>query len=111
MRRSWGPWVVRWRRGAAPETLRRDGWVGWFIGDAAIVRGPVAGERVRPLGGAGSRLVARCLQDARVERSRRAGWPVLELNGDIQWVAGICRGAGALPQPGEDALRIEVGDG
>jgi len=107
----WGAWVVRWTRAPAPPPGRRDGWVAWFIGEGAVVRGPSAGDRLKPLGGAGRRLVARCLQDARIERSRRAAWPIIELDGEIQWVAGVCRGEGAMPGPAEDALRIEVSDG
>ena len=100
-----------WSRAPAPEPTRRDGWEGWFIGEEAVIRGPVAGDRLIPLGGPGSRPVTRVLQEARVERSRRAGWPLLELDGNIVWVGGICRGEGAMPREGEDALRIEVTGG
>lgn len=108
---QWGPWTVRWSRALAPERIRRDGWEGWFIGEGAVLRCPAAGDRLIPLGGAGSRPVTRLLQEARVERSRRAGWPLLELDGNIVWLGGICRGEGALPREGEDALRIEVSGG
>jgi tRNA(Ile)-lysidine synthase len=107
----WGPWLVRWRRGAAPSPGRRDGWEAWFIADGAAIRSPKPGDRVDPLGGAGRRLVARCLQEARIERSRRAAWPVVEVDGGIEWVAGVCRGRGAVPGAGQDALQIEVSDG
>jgi len=108
---QWGPWSVSWSRAPAPEPTRRDGWVGWFIGEGATLRCPEAGDRLIPLGGAGSRPVTRVLQEARVERGRRAGWPLLELDGNIVWVGGICRGEGALPREGNDALRIEVSGG
>jgi hypothetical protein len=52
--------------------------------------------------------VARLLQEARIGRSRRAGWPILEIEGNIEWVGGICRGAGALPAGGDNTLMIEV---
>jgi len=107
----WGAWVVRWTREPAPTAGRRDGWVAWFIGQEAVLRGPEPGDRIFPLGGIGRRLAVRCLQDARVERHRRSGWPLVEVEGDIQWIAGVCRGAGAVPAVGEDALRIEVSDG
>lgn len=109
--RSWGGWRVSWRRGPAPATLRRDGWVGWFIGEEATLRAPLPGDRLVPLGGTGRRAVARLLQEARIERSRRVGWPILEIEGNIEWVGGICRGAGALPAGGENALMIEVSSG
>jgi len=107
----WGAWKVSWSRGPAPAVGRRDGWVGWFIGEGVTLRGPAAGDRVVPLGGAGRRAVARLLQDARVGRSRRPGWPLLELQGNIVWVAGVCRSGDAIPAEGEDALRIEVSGG
>jgi tRNA(Ile)-lysidine synthase len=105
---SWGAWNVTWRRAPAPATLPRDGWVGWFIGEEATLRAPRPGDRLVPLGGTGRRAVARLLQEARIERSRRAGWPILEIEGNIEWVGGICRGAGALPPAGGNALMIEV---
>lgn len=108
---DWGPWRVSWGRAPAPAEPRRDGWVGWFIGEWAVLRGPKPGDRLTPLGGSGARPVSRLLQEARVERSRRAGWPLLELDGNIVWVGGICRGAAAMPGEGEDALRIEVSGG
>jgi tRNA(Ile)-lysidine synthetase-like protein len=107
----WGAWRVRWSREAAPAPGRRDGWVAWFIGQEVVLRAPAPGDRLPPLGGTGRRLVVRCLQDARVERSRRGGWPLVEVDGALQWVAGVCRGAGAVPAIGEGALRIEVSDG
>ncbi len=63
-RAQWGPWSISWRRAQAPPLVRRDGWVGWFIGEEATVRAPVAGDRLRPLGGTGRRAVSRLLQEA-----------------------------------------------
>ncbi|HEX7023589.1 MAG TPA: tRNA lysidine(34) synthetase TilS, partial [Gemmatimonadales bacterium] len=67
-----------------------------------------AGDRIRPLGGTGRRLVVRCMQDAGVPRSRRAGWPVVVADGVVVWVPGVCRGAERLPAPGAAATRIDV---
>ena len=106
--REWGGWRVSWTRGPAPAVQRRDGWVGWFIGEGAVLRAPRPGDRLAPLGGTGHRTVARLLQDARIARSRRAAWPLVELGGDVAWIAGVCRGRGQLPDKGDDALRIEV---
>jgi tRNA(Ile)-lysidine synthase len=108
---QWGDWRVAWSRGRVPTGVRRDGWVGWFIGEGAVVRVPEPGDRLAPLGGSGRRAVVRLLQEARVERSRRPGWPLVEVGGTLEWVAGICRGGGALPIEGDDALRIEVSGG
>ena len=91
--------------------MRRDGWVAWFIGEGAVLRGLEARDRLAPLGGSGRRAVGRLLQDVRVERSRRAGWLLVEVEGNLVWVAGVCRGGDAMPSEGEDALRIEVSGG
>lgn len=108
---AWGAWRLRWGWGPAPGRLGRDGWVGWFIGEEAIVRSPRRGDRIVPLGGTGRRAVSRLLQEARVERSRRGGWPVVEIGGRVEWVAGVCRGDGAIPPADGEALRIEVSGG
>ena len=50
----------------------------------------------------------RCMQDAKIPRSRRAGWPVLEQEGEIVWVPGVCRSAAAVPEPGTVAIRIDA---
>ncbi len=108
---EWGGWRVSWSRGPALALHRRDGWVGWFIGQGAILRPPRVGDRLAPLGGTGHRAVARLLQDARIERSRRSAWPLVELGGEVAWIAGVCRGRAHLPGEGDDALRIEVSGG
>jgi tRNA(Ile)-lysidine synthase len=72
------------------------------------VRGWVSGERIRPLGGTGRRLLVRCFQDARVPRSRRAAWPVIAGPEGAVWVPGVCRSDALLPEPGTEALRIDA---
>lgn len=99
---------MSWARRAAPAMQRRDGWAGWFIGEGAVLRALRPGDRLAPLGGAGHRAVVRLLQDARIERSRRVAWPLVELGGEVVWIAGVCRGRGHLPGEGDDALWIEV---
>lgn len=107
----WGAWEVRWDRGTDQGETRRDGTAAWFIGEEAVVRGPRPGDRLVPHGGTGHRAVSRLLQEARVERSRRAGWPLVEVDGVLAWVGGVCRGSHAEPGPRERALRIEVTGG
>jgi tRNA(Ile)-lysidine synthase len=58
-------------------------------GRALEVRGWRAGDRMRPLGLAGSRAVSDLFTDRRVPRARRAGMPVLLLDGEIAWIPGI----------------------
>jgi len=71
----------------------------WF--DAMAVRFPLtvrgrrAGDRVRPLGGPGSRKLKRVLIDARVPRRVRDRLPIVVSGDDVLWVAGVVRGPGA----------------
>jgi hypothetical protein len=48
------------------------------------------------------------MQDARIARSQRATWPVIEQAGTIVWVPGVCRSAEALPAARDPALRIDA---
>ena len=105
----WGTeWQLDWRLEAAPVQQARDAMAAWFIPEAMTVRGWLAGERIRPLRGRGRRLVVRCFQEARVPRSRRTGWPVVEAVGRVVWVPGVCRSDDLLPEPGALALRVEA---
>lgn len=81
----------------------------WFVPHGELrVREWQPGDRVRPLGGKGGRRLVRCFQDARVPRSRRAEWPVIESAGQVVWAPGVCRGAGLVPEAGSEALRVDV---
>ena len=64
-----------------------------------VVRPPQPGDRVRLLGG-GSRKVQDVLVDAKVPRESRASVPLLVAEGQVLWVAGVLRGAGAALGPG-----------
>lgn len=101
-------WQISWRRDSAPERLERNPRSSWFIEGEYVVRAWRAGDRIRPLGGLGRRLVVRCMQDQRIARSRRAGWPVVESAGGIVWVPGVCRSAASIPVAGAPALRIDA---
>jgi tRNA(Ile)-lysidine synthase len=108
---SWGGWRIRWRPDRTPSRQPRDGSVAWFIPESMSVRGPAVGDRLVPLGGTGHRPVARCLQEAKVPRGRRAGWPLVVAGPNVLWIAGICRAAAAVPAEGEEAVRVEVDAG
>lgn len=109
----WGRWSLAWRREVAPERIGRDGWTSWFMPGACTVRPWRSGDQIRPRGGVGRRLAVRCMQDARVPRGERAGWPVLVAPGAsaILWIPGICRAEEAVPPPGVEAMRIDVSPG
>ena len=103
-----GPWRISWREEAAPERLMRTASSSWLAEGKYTVRPWRAGDRIRPLGGTGRRLVVRCMQDAKVPRSQRVGWPVIEASGEIVWVPGVCRSAVGIPGPGARARRIDA---
>jgi len=57
-----------------------------------IVRSPVAGERIAPLGMAGRVKLSDVFIDHKVPRRLRARWPVVSTGDDILWVPGLRRG-------------------
>jgi len=105
---SWGRWCFRWTSGRVPERQERTATTAWFSFDPLVVRTWAKGERVKPLGGTGRRLVVRCFQDLRVPRSGRDTWPVLTQGEEIVWIPGVCRSSLRLPTPGSEALRVDA---
>jgi tRNA(Ile)-lysidine synthetase-like protein len=105
---SWGRWLFRWEPSPAPEEQPRAAMSAWFTDDALTVRSWAPGEKLRPLGGTGRRLIVRCFQEGRVPRGRRAAWPVLARNQEIIWIPGVCRSDAMLPTQGMEALRIDA---
>ena len=104
----WGPWRIRWTSEPAPDAQARDGRTAWFIPAALALRPWRPGDRLAPLGGTGHRLAVRCFQDARVPRSERISWPMVEGAGALAWIPGVCRADVLLPAPGALAPRIDV---
>lgn len=102
-----GEWDIRWAPSAAPAS-RRDGWSAWVIPGEYEVTAWRPGDRIRPLGGTGSRLVVRCMQDGGVPRRLRPRWPVVRRDGEVVWVPGVCRSDAAVPPEGGEAMRIDV---
>ncbi|MBL8010719.1 MAG: tRNA lysidine(34) synthetase TilS [Flavobacteriales bacterium] len=98
--------------GSAPVRLLRDD-PGGVVDERHVVRlaaarlhGPLvlrpwrAGDRFRPHGGRGSRLVSDLLIDAKVPRDRKGAVYVLCAAGEIAWVVGHRLSAGFAAQPG-----------
>lgn len=104
---AWDGWEFSWRVEAAgvPD---RGGLCTWVTPGRGEVRVPAPGDRLVPVGGVGRRRVRRLLMEARVPAADRAVYPVLVRDGDILWLPGVCRGEGALPQPGRPALRLDA---
>jgi tRNA(Ile)-lysidine synthetase-like protein len=105
---AWGSWRFVWTRATAPEVQPRDGRTAWFVPETLAIRGWRDGERLRPLGAHGHRLVVKCFQEARVPRSLRRGWPALEHAGSVVWLPGVCRSDLLVPAPGVEALRVDA---
>jgi tRNA(Ile)-lysidine synthase len=105
---AWGRWSFRWAPEIAPAQQTRSGMSAWFTFDALTVRGWLPGEKLKPLGGSGRRLIVRCFQEVRVPRGRRGSWPVLARNEEIIWIPGVCRSDALLPAEGTEALRIDA---
>jgi tRNA(Ile)-lysidine synthase len=106
--RLWGEWRIRWRPEAAPARQERAGRTAWFHSDSLVVRHWAPGDKLRPLAGAGRRLVVRCFQDARVPRRNRGDWPVLATQDLVVWVPGVCRSDALVPPAGAEAIRVDV---
>lgn len=104
----WGRWRFRFVRDRAPEKQERGGLTAWFPPEALTVRTLRPGDRVRPLGGIGHRLLVRCFQDARVPKLSRSDWPVLLAGEAVVWVPGVCRSEAHVPPEGSEALRVDV---
>jgi tRNA(Ile)-lysidine synthase len=104
----WGRWRFRWNRDFAPERQERSGLSAWFPFDSLEIRAWSPGDKLKPLGGTGRRLLVRCFQEARVPRSSRGSWPVLAHGGEILWVPGVCRSDGRIPLSGMEALRVDA---
>jgi tRNA(Ile)-lysidine synthase len=86
----------------------RAAFIAWFRPEALRVRSWQPGDRIRPLGGAGRRLLVRCFQDARIPRERRRLWPVLTQDTTVVWVPGVCRSDAFLPAGGTEAVRVDA---
>jgi tRNA(Ile)-lysidine synthase len=104
----WGRWTFRWQPAVAPDEQSRGGLSAWFIFDSMTVRAWAPGEKMKPLGARGRRLIVRCFQEVRVPRGRRGSWPVLTQNGEIIWIPGVCRSDALLPAQGTEALRVDA---
>jgi tRNA(Ile)-lysidine synthase len=82
-RRPVAPWMLRGAAGAAVLALPlRDG-------DRVTVRNRRPGDRLRPLGSAGSRLLKEILIDRHVPREQRERLPLLCVGEHIAWVPGV----------------------
>jgi tRNA(Ile)-lysidine synthase len=62
------------------------------IGDRALVRAWREGDRMRPAGLGGTKTLQDLFTDRKVPRELRRTLPVVEVDGEIAWVAGVALG-------------------
>lgn len=107
-----GGWQLDVVPDEGPGGLERVSSRTWIpAGTTARVRNWRSGDRIRPIGGRGSRLVVRCMQDQKISRHLRPSWPVVEIDGEVIWVPGVCRAGSAVPVPGTRAMRVDAKSG
>lgn len=94
---------------AIATAAERGGWETTLASGRYVARTWRPGDRIRPLGGRGSRAVGVLFREARIPPRRRRGWPVIASGEDatIVWVPGICRSDNRIPAPGTEALHVE----
>ncbi len=103
---------VEVREAVATGSVERRAWETEIAPGRYVVRPWQPADRIRPVGGAGSKAVATLFKEARVAPSRRVEWPVVTAADDatIVWVPGICRSGTRLPQRGTEALHVRCTD-
>jgi tRNA(Ile)-lysidine synthase len=103
----WDGWQFSWRSDRA-EPSKRSSMTSWVTYGPCQIRPPTEGDRIRPIGGVGSRKVRRVLMEARIPAAARDRYPVIARGADVLWVPGICRSEASLPCEGEPAVRLEA---
>jgi len=73
-------------------------------GGGLVVRGWRAGDRMQPLGMAGTKKLQDVFVDARVPRAEKGRVPVFEAERGIIWVGGLRLADWARPRPGRPTL-------
>ena len=103
-------WPTGWRISAAAPSEMRAGWQPpadlWEMvadGDALrwplMIRTPVTGDRIHPLGVNGRRKLQDVFVDRKLPLRLRRSRPVVECAGEILWVPGLIRSDHALIKP------------
>ncbi len=107
-------WAFCVRRVPRPEDLKSSSrWVAFLdpcrLDPPLVVRAPVPGDRMRPLGMAGTKKVSDLLMEARVPRWERPRWPILCDRRGIAWVVGVRVSEDHRAMPGaREVLRVEA---
>lgn len=105
---QWGQWRIRLGAATAPAGQVRASGDAWLRPGTFRVRAVAPGDRLRPLGGVGHRLVVRMLQEQRVPAVLRASWPIVERDGEPAWVPGVSLSGDATAPAGTEAVRLDA---
>ncbi len=107
-----GSWHVAIRRGPVESAVTRSGATTALEPGSYTIRPWAPGDRIRPLGGTGTRPVSTLLREALVPPRRRRHWPVVvsDVDATIVWVPGICRSEAMVPQRGTEGLHVDCTD-
>lgn len=87
----------------------RTGWATTLSPGQYVARTWRPGDRIRPLGGRGTRAISDLFREAQVPRRYRRQWPVIARSDSatVVWVPGICRSDCCIPLQGTEALHVE----
>jgi len=75
-----------------------------------VLRTRRPGDRIRLLGGPGTRKLSDLFIDCKVPRDQRDRWPLLAVAGQarVLWVPGLRVGEGPWAAPGAESLRLGI---
>ena len=76
------------------------------LGESATVRAWRAGDRMRPLGLGGTKTLQDLFTDRKVPRALRRTLPVVEVRGEVAWVAGVALDERFAARPGEPTVGL-----
>jgi tRNA(Ile)-lysidine synthase len=76
------------------------------LGERATVRAWRAGDRMRPLGVGGSKTLQDLFTDRKIPRALRRTLPVVEVGGEVAWVAGVALDERFAARPGEPSVGL-----
>ena len=74
----------------------------------AVLRTRRTGDRIRPSGGSGSRLLRRFFIDRHVPSEERDRMPLVAVGGEIAWIPGLAASSAFLWKEGTDPLEDRV---
>jgi tRNA(Ile)-lysidine synthetase-like protein len=103
-----GGWAIEAGPHPAPAPAPESAWEIYLdadtIAEQLLVRRRRPGDRLRPLGGRGSRRLQDLFVDAKLPRALRDGWPLVATPAAIVWVAGLRAAAPFAATPGSRAI-------